>query len=95
MLTRAAYAANHMHKISGSKVALQYCGVGTPRYRVVIQKGGHNIQTLYWAGSLGETRRLARKMARKNAADNLRIFELGGAEICFERRPFGVASEDL
>jgi hypothetical protein len=84
-----------MLKMSGSKFALQYCGTGTPRYRVAIEKDGHNIQTLYWAASLEETRRLARKIARKYAADGLRIFELGGAEVCFEQRPFGGASEDL
>jgi hypothetical protein len=62
-------------------------------YRVVIEKDGQ-IQTLYWAGSLEETRRIARKIACKRAADGLRIFELGGAEVCFEERPFGGASED-
>jgi hypothetical protein len=64
-------------------------------YRVVIEKDGQNIQTLYWGGSLEETRRIARKMACKYAADSLRIFELGGDEVCFEPRPFGDASEDL
>jgi hypothetical protein len=64
-------------------------------YRVVIQKDGHNIQTLYWAGSLEETRTLARKIASKYAADDLRIFELGGAEVCFEQHPFRGGSEDL
>ena len=65
------------------------------RYRVVIERDGQNIQTLYWGGSLEETRSIARKIACKYAADALRIFELGGAEICFEQRPFGGASEDL
>jgi hypothetical protein len=64
-------------------------------YQVVIEKGGQNIQTLYWGGSLEETRRIARKIACKYAADALRIFELSGLEICFEQRPFGGASEDL
>jgi hypothetical protein len=82
-----------MLKMYGSKVVLQYCGTGTPRYRVVIRKDGHNIQRLYWAGSLQETRGLARKIACKYAADDLRIFELGGDEVCFEQRPFGGASE--
>ena len=63
-------------------------------YRVVIEKDGQNIQTLYWGGSLEETRRVARKLACKYAADGLRIFELAGAELCFEQRPFGGASED-
>jgi hypothetical protein len=65
------------------------------RYRVVIEKDGRNIQRLYWAGTLEETRRLARKMACKHAADSLRIFELSGAEVCFEQRPFEGTSEDL
>ena len=64
-------------------------------YRIVIEKDGFNIRRLYWTGSLEETRRIARKIACKYAADALRIFELGGVEICFEQRPFGVASEDL
>jgi hypothetical protein len=64
-------------------------------YQVVIEKDGQNIQTLYWGGSLEETRRIARKIAGKYAADALRIFELGGLEICFEQRPFGGASENL
>jgi hypothetical protein len=65
------------------------------RYRVVIQKDGRNIQRLYWAGSLEETRVLARKIAYKYAADDIRIFEVGGDEVCFEQRPFGDASEDF
>jgi hypothetical protein len=64
------------------------------RYEVVIKKDGHHIQRLYWAGTLEETQRLARKMACKLAADDLRIFELGGVEVCFEQRPFGCTSED-
>ena len=53
-------------------------------YRIVIEKDGFNIRRLYWAGSLEETRRLASKIACKYAADGLRIFELDGAEVCFE-----------
>jgi hypothetical protein len=64
-------------------------------YRVVIQKDGNNIQTLYWTGPLEETRRLARKVACEYDADALRIFELKGAEVCSEERPFGCSSEDL
>jgi hypothetical protein len=64
-------------------------------YRVVIEKDRQNIQTLYWGGSLEETRRIAEKIACKRAADGLRIFELGGSEVCFEEIPFGGSSEDL
>jgi hypothetical protein len=64
------------------------------RYRVVIEKDGRNIQTIYWAGPLEETQWLARKMACKYTADGLRIFELGGTEVCFEQRPFEGVSED-
>jgi hypothetical protein len=64
-------------------------------YRIVIEKDGFNIRKLYWTGSLEETRRLARKIASKYAADGLRIFELGGDEVCFEQSPFGGASEEL
>jgi hypothetical protein len=60
-------------------------------YRVVIEKDGRNIKSLYWAGSLDETRRLARKIACKYVADRLRIFELGEAEVCFEEGPFACA----
>lgn len=65
-------------------------------YRIVIQKNGSNIQTLYWTGSLEETRSLARKIACEYEADTLRIFELKGeAEVCSEERPFGCASDDF
>jgi hypothetical protein len=64
-------------------------------YRVAIQKDGQDLQTLYWGGSLEETRRIARRIACMRAADCLRIFELGGAVVCFEQPPFGGASEDL
>ena len=65
-------------------------------YRIVIQKDGQDIQTLYWTGSLEETRRLARKIACEYEADALRIFELkGDAEVCLEERPFGCAADDL
>jgi hypothetical protein len=37
---------------------------------------------------------LARKIACKYAADGLRIFELGGAEVCFEQGPFEGAWEE-
>ena len=60
-------------------------------YLIVIEKDGRNSPRLYLAGSLDETRRLARKIACKYVADGLRIFELGGAEVCFERAPFGCA----
>jgi hypothetical protein len=64
-------------------------------YRVVLEKDGQIIQTLYWGASLDETRRIARKMACKYGADRVRIFELDGAEVCFEERPFGGVLEDL
>jgi hypothetical protein len=57
-------------------------------YRVVIQKDGRDIGTLYWSGSLEETQRLARQIAINCEADDFRIFDLSGAEISSEKRPF-------
>ena len=58
------------------------------RYRVVIQKDGRDIGTLYWNGSLEETKRLARQIAVKREADAFRIFDSSAAEVGSEKRPF-------
>ena len=68
-------------------------GAGKDRsmnYRVVLQSNGRDIETLYWSGSLEETRVLAREIALKCGADGFRIFEFsnGNSEVCVERRPF-------
>jgi hypothetical protein len=57
-------------------------------YRVVIQKDGHDIGTLYWNGSLEETLSLARQIAIKCDADALRISDSSDAEVDSEERPF-------
>ena len=58
------------------------------RYRVVIQKDGRDVGTLYWNGSLEETKRLARQIAVKREADAFRIFDSSDAEVGSEKRPF-------
>lgn len=42
---------------------------------VVFQRGGHDIETLYWAGSSEETCELARNIAYKCGADTFRIVD--------------------
>jgi hypothetical protein len=45
-------------------------------YQVVFLREGHNIETLYWAGPLEETRQLAQRIALLGGADAIRIVEL-------------------
>ena len=47
----------------------------TVSYQVVFQREGHRIQTIYWTGSMEETRELAKEIARRLAADNFQIIE--------------------
>ena len=47
----------------------------TATYQVVFRREGHNIETIYWTGSLEETRELARRIAITLAADDFRIIE--------------------
>jgi hypothetical protein len=58
-------------------------------YQVVFQRQGHDIETLYWAGSLEETQELARQIASRGGADAFRIVEFpgNGAEGTLERAP--------
>jgi hypothetical protein len=65
-------------------------------YRVVFESSGRDIETVYWTGSLDETRRLARQIARKRRADAFRILDFtnGVAEICLEQSPFGRPESD-
>jgi hypothetical protein len=44
-------------------------------YQVAFQREGHPIQTIYWTGSLEETRELAKGIARRLAADDFQIIE--------------------
>jgi hypothetical protein len=71
-------------------------GRRTLSYRIVLQSGGLDIETLYWSGSFGETRVLARQIASKCGADAFRIFDFscGDSEVCLERGPFGGAGGD-
>jgi hypothetical protein len=43
---------------------------------VVFQREGHDVETLYWAGSIAEARELARGIAFRGGADAFRIIEL-------------------
>jgi hypothetical protein len=43
---------------------------------VVFQRGGYDVETLYWAGSVQEVRELAEAIARRGGADAYRIVEL-------------------
>jgi hypothetical protein len=45
----------------------------TISYEVTFRREGHDIEVLYWAGSLEETKELARKIALKGGADDFRI----------------------
>jgi hypothetical protein len=65
-------------------------------YQVVFQSDGRDIETVYWTGSLDETRRLARQIARKCQADAFRIlgFTNGAAEVCLEQSSFGCPESD-
>ena len=65
-------------------------------YQVVFQSNGRDVETVYWTGSLDETRRLARQIARKCQADAFRILGLpnGAAEVCLERSPFEFPESD-
>jgi hypothetical protein len=47
-------------------------------FQVVFQREGHDIETLYWAGPLEETRQLAQRIALLGGADAVRIVELSG-----------------
>ena len=43
--------------------------------KVVFQRGGYDVETLYWAGSVQEVRELADAIALRGGADAYRIVE--------------------
>lgn len=45
---------------------------------VVFQRGGHDVETVYWAGSKEEARELALEIAFRGGADAFRIVEFTG-----------------
>ena len=47
----------------------------TVSYQVVFQREGHPIETIYWTGSLEETRGLAKRIACRLAADGFQFIE--------------------
>ena len=65
-------------------------------YQVVFESERREIETVYWTGSLDETRRLARQIARKCQAESFRILGLpnGAVEVCLERSPFEFPESD-
>ena len=44
-------------------------------YHIIFQREGHCIETIYWTGSLEETRELARRFARRLVVDDFQITE--------------------
>jgi hypothetical protein len=46
---------------------------------VIFQREGHDIETLFWAGSLAEVQELAREIAFRGGADAFRIVEFTGS----------------
>ena len=63
-------------------------------YRIVFQRAGRAVQTLYWNDSFEETRRLAIYIAVKSEADAFQIFDFTGAEIASEKHPFQVTKSN-
>jgi hypothetical protein len=47
-------------------------------WEVVFQRGGSDVETLYWAGSNEEVGELAEDIASRRGADTYRIVELSG-----------------
>jgi hypothetical protein len=47
----------------------------TLTYQIVFQRGGRYLGTIYWTGSLEETRVLAKRIALLLAADDFRMIE--------------------
>jgi hypothetical protein len=58
----------------------------TMAYRVVFRRHGRDIETLYWNGSLDETRDLARRISSQCEAEEFRRIDFTdtGAEIWSE-----------
>jgi hypothetical protein len=52
-----------------------------PNYAVVFQRGGYDVETLYWAGSIEEVRELAEGIAFRGGADTYRIVEFTGGNL--------------
>jgi hypothetical protein len=48
-------------------------------YEIVLQRGGYDVETLFWAGSVEEVRELAEEIAFRGGADTYRIVEFSGA----------------
>jgi hypothetical protein len=55
---------------------------------VIFQREGHDVETLYWAGSMAEVQELARQIAFRGGADAFRIVEFtcGGKGATFRPR---------
>ena len=45
---------------------------------VIFQRGGYDVETLYWSGSIAEVQKLAREIAFRGGADAFRIIEFVG-----------------
>jgi hypothetical protein len=55
---------------------------------VIFQREGHDVETLYWAGSTAEVQELAQQIAFRGGADAFRIIEFacGDAGATFRLR---------
>lgn len=54
-------------------MARRYRDRSSMSYEIVFQRQGHDVETIYWAGPLAETRELARGIAFKGGSDAFRI----------------------
>ena len=48
-------------------------------YEIVLQRGGYDVETFFWAGSVEEVRELAEEIAFRGGADTYRIVEFSGS----------------
>ena len=56
----------------------QYRDTNLRSCEVVFQRGGYDVETLYWAGPMEEVRELAQEIAFRGGADTYRIVEFSG-----------------
>jgi hypothetical protein len=61
----------------------------TSTYQVVFQREGRYIGTIYWTGSLEETRVLAKRIALRLSADDLRMIEFNLDALAWSDNPKG------
>jgi hypothetical protein len=62
-----------------SMLTHQYRDKNLRNCEIVLQRGGYDVETLFWAGSMEEVRELAEEIAFRGGADTYRIVEFSGA----------------